>query len=63
MARYTPDNTRGRQIQVFLDGVPQQRVIEADDALGFIVVMDKNLKRRLLLGNVTVAFPDDPCTS
>lgn len=59
MPRYTPDNTRGRMVEVRVDGMVVEDCTEADDDLGFVVVFDMEAPthRRLLTGEVTVTFP------
>jgi len=68
MPRYTPSSCMGRNVEVYLDGVLQADVLEADDDLGFIicavrddrgamVIEDDDVKREIKLGTVRVAFP------
>ncbi|GAB5431278.1 MAG: hypothetical protein EpisKO_06480 [Epibacterium sp.] len=68
MPRYTPSNCMGRNVDVYLDGVLQADVFEADDDLGFIiravrgedgklVIEGAYVKREIKQGNVRVAFP------
>jgi hypothetical protein len=37
--RYTVENMLGRPVRVYLDGIEQDRVVEADDELGFVIRM------------------------
>lgn len=68
MPRYTPSNCMGRNVDVYLDGVLQADVFEADDDLGFIICGERDesgamviegddVKREIKLGTVRVAFP------
>ena len=68
MPRYTPSNCMGRNVKVYLDGVLQSDVFEADDDLGFIIRAERDengkvviegddLKREIKLGAVRVVFP------
>ena len=64
MPRYTPDTLAGRSVKaVFCDGEKIDHVIEADDDLGFAVVLDGDgcggtaLSRgRLVTGEIVVTF-------
>ena len=58
MPRYTPDNTRGGDVEIFIDGQKAEEVMEADDDLGFIVIRDRDVPigKRLITGQVIVTF-------
>lgn len=60
MPRYTPENTRGKMVEVHVDGVKVEKCTEVDDDLGFAVVFDRDAptRRRLITGQVTVTFPE-----
>ena len=68
MPRYTPSNCIGRNVAVYLDGVRQEDVLEADDDLGFVIKLARDeagniiaegdeVKREIKLGKVQVTFP------
>lgn len=61
MTRYDGSVRRGLPVRVLLDGEPVEKVVEADDELGFVVVLDGfdgvRWRRKLLLGRVEVIYP------
>lgn len=68
MPRYTPSTCIGRNVEIYLDGVLQSDVFEADDDLGFIIcavrdergalmIEGEDVKREIKQGAVRVAFP------
>lgn len=68
MPRYTPYTLKGRSVRkVFCDGVELSDVLEADDDLGFAVVLETDKQghailsggeraRRLVVGKIEVTF-------
>lgn len=64
MPRYTPDTLAGRSVKaVFCDGAKIDHVIEADDDLGFAVVLEwdecggtAHSRKRLVTGEIVVTF-------
>lgn len=40
--KYTPENTRGMSVEVFVDGIPTFACVEADTDLGYVIVYAKD---------------------
>lgn len=46
---YTPQNTMGKDVRVFLNGEEVKHVAEADDEAGFVVLFPKDAEGRFIV--------------